>query len=151
MQTYIEHLKELALKDSSFSNPMPIDLKAMFVVLDAFGEELNYIKYKYFKDSSVNVEFEISRLKELYLFNPVIKHSYNVTNSEISVWSIKEECTKGKILSLKDLRFLSVSEMQDYAFYDGTPVKDVMEEIQSLKTKKTWWRHLFEAFKNKNS
>lgn len=149
MKTYLEYIKEKILNKEGTPQQRFLNLRCL---VTSFHNEIVYLAYRYMQDQSINILKETERLKWAYCFNDIAWNAYIWSNSEMCKGWL-EDLYKSKQLPLaEDMKFAwYYPKMQDYAFYDGTPVKDVMEEIQSLKTKKTWWRHLFEAFKNKNS
>lgn len=130
MKKYIEHIKELG-KDT-LSNLLWKDNPYLKPLLNGFCEEITYIKYRYYKDTAFNVSAEIDKLKSLYIFNNIIRHAYNVSNTGMGISAIIDKYKAGQKVSLNDIHFFNTQEMQDYAFYDGTPVKDVLEDLKKL-------------------
>lgn len=79
MQRYIDHIKELG-KDT-LSNPFWKDNPYLKPLLAGFLNEISYLEFKFFKDQTFDAAAEMDKVWNLYIFNPVIKHAYNVSNT----------------------------------------------------------------------
>lgn len=132
MQKYIEHIQEIAKDDPAYTTPVPMDMKIMDL-FHAFNVELKYIVYKFVKDPQLDVGKEIECLKKQYIFNYVIRHGFNWAGMD-SLDTIRRKCNKDNLPTLDDFVCLlqELTDMQDYAFYDGKPCKEVIEDIMAL-------------------
>lgn len=86
------------------------------------------------QDQTIDIPKKTEQLKEAYCFNDIAWNSYNWSNSEISKRWLEDLYKSKQMPSKEDMEFAwYYPDMQDYAFYDGTPVKQVMEELNTLK------------------
>lgn len=134
MQRYIDHIKELG-KDT-LSNPFWKDNPYLKPLLAGFLNEISYLEFKFFKDQTFDAAAEMDKVWNLYIFNPVIKHAYNVSNTGMGLQNLKQDFLNKKIPSIEHLYFNDF--MQNYAFYDGTPVMEVLKEIERYNS--LWFR-----------
>lgn len=125
MKKYIEHIYEIAKGNPLYTTPIPIDVLTMRNLFDAFSDELTYIEYRFLLNSKLDVRNEIAILKNLYVFNYVVRHVYNWMNMDMCVDLTMRRCLGKKHLTLQDVVFHQCSIMGDYAFYDGRPCNEV--------------------------
>lgn len=124
-QTYIDKIKEVDRKDPTFTK------KYGGVLLKNFLNELHYIEYKSNENVNFEVIQEIKKVKALYLFNASMRHWYlgmnNIVEQMLALYR--------NGLKLPIERIYPCMSFEDYAFYDGTPVKEVIEELNQVKDK----------------
>lgn len=59
-----------------------------------------YIEYKYILNKEIDISKEIAILKNLYVFNYIIRHAYNMMTIEMNVDSILNRCYGKEPISL---------------------------------------------------
>lgn len=131
MKTYLEYIKGKIINNEGTPQQRFINLRRLMTF---FHNEIIYLAYKYVHDQNIDIPIETEQLKNAYCFNDIAWNSYVWSNSEMSKGWLEDLYKSKQLPSEKDMEFAwYYPEMQDYAFYDGTPVKDVMEEIKQLK------------------
>lgn len=130
MKTYLEFIKEKIVNNEGTPQERFLNLRRLTTF---FHNEVIHLAYKYMRDNTINIPKETEQLKKTYCFNDIAWNAYNWSNSELSKGWLDDLYKTHQLPLKEDMEFaFYYPEMQDYAFYDGTPVKDVLEDLKKL-------------------
>lgn len=127
MRTYLDYIREKIENKEGSPTERFINLRRLVTF---FHNELVYLAYKYSKDQSSITIKDVEGLKKAYCFNDMAWNAFNWSGSSYGVGWLEDLIKSRQMPNKEDMELaLYYPEMQDYAFYDGTPVKEVMPNI----------------------
>ncbi len=133
MRTYLDYIRGKIENKEGSPTERFVNLRRLVTF---FHNEVVYLAYKYSKDQFSITIADVEELKKAYCFNDMAWNAFSWSGSAFGMGWLEDLIKSKQMPNKGDMEFaLYYPDMQDYAFYDGTPVKEVIEELNQVKDK----------------